>query len=94
MALIWRLVALEDLDEAHRYIGADNSDAADHVRTAILAAAERLTEYPSIGKAGRVDETRELVVPGTPYTLAYTVTGEDVMIVAVLHGAQEWPAEF
>ena len=94
MELIWRVVALEGLDEAHRYIARDNPDAADRIRSAIRAAVERLTLYPNFGRPGRVDETRELVVPDTPYTVAYTVLDNQVAIIAVQHGAEEWPERF
>jgi len=41
-----------------------------------------------------VEGTRELIVPGTPYLVAYTILAEDVVILAVLHHAREWPSSF
>ncbi len=50
---------------------------------------------PQLGRRGRVKATRELVVAGTPFIVAYTVLrGQVVEILAVIHGAQEWPDEF
>jgi plasmid stabilization system protein ParE len=49
---------------------------------------------PYIGRSGRIDGTRELVVSGTPYVVAYTVSGEKVTVLAVLHGARRWPESF
>ena len=40
------------------------------------------------------DGTRELVVTGTPYIVAYTVLDNRVEILAVQHGAQEWPERY
>jgi len=41
-----------------------------------------------------VEGTRELVVPRTPYLVAYTVIDRQVVILAVLHHAREWPEAF
>lgn len=30
-------------------------------------------------------------VTGTPYLLPYTVVGNKIIILRVLHGAQQWP---
>jgi toxin ParE1/3/4 len=43
---------------------------------------------------GRVDATRELVIPRTPYVVAYTIVDEQVMILSVMHGARRWPDHF
>ena len=44
-----------------------------------------------IGRPGRVEGTRELVVAGTPYIVPYRVKAEIVQIITVLHSAQRWP---
>ena len=91
MEIIWRRGALRDLEEARRYIAQDNPVAADRVRGAIMTAVGRLADMPSLGRPGRVEHTRELVVAGTPYIVAYTVIRDEVMILAVIHGARRWP---
>jgi toxin ParE1/3/4 len=94
MEIVWRSIALEDLDEARRYIMQDDPQAAERVRTAILSAIERLAEAPHLGKPGRVDGTRERVIPDTPYVAAYTVLGDQVNILSIIHGARRWPEHF
>ena len=42
----------------------------------------------------RVEGTRELVVPRTPYIVAYTVIGDEVMILSIIHSARRWPDRF
>jgi plasmid stabilization system protein ParE len=37
--------------------------------------------------------TRELVVVGTPYIVAYRVSDLHVEILTIQHGAQLWPEE-
>ena len=94
MKIIWRPIALDDLEEARRYISAEDPSAARRVYASILSAVGRLAEFPGIGRPGRVDGTRELVIRGTPYVVAYAVVEGDVMILAVMHGARDWPERF
>jgi len=50
-------------------------------------------KFPEMGRPGRVDGTRELVIQRTSYIAAYRITGTTVRILRVLHGAQMWPEE-
>jgi toxin ParE1/3/4 len=38
--------------------------------------------------------TRELVIRGTPFVVAYRVKKNEVWVLAVIHGARKWPDEF
>ncbi len=38
--------------------------------------------------------TRELVIPRTSYIVVYRVRGQWVEILALQHGAQQWPGSF
>jgi addiction module RelE/StbE family toxin len=82
---------IEDISER---IAADNPAAAARMVERIRAAVRRLAASPAIGRPGRVTDTRELVIPGTPYIVPYRVRGEIVQIITVLHGAQRWPDRF
>jgi toxin ParE1/3/4 len=73
------------------YIAQDNQAAAHGVHDAILRQIGRLAEHQRIGRPGRVEGTREVVISGTPYIVAYRVAGQAVTILRVLHGAQQWP---
>jgi toxin ParE1/3/4 len=94
MRLRWAAPALWHLEEIGDYIARDNRAAADRVISAILDQVELLTTHPHIGRPGRIAETRELVIKTTPYIVPYRVRGEDVQILAVLHGARRWPQGF
>ena len=94
MKIVWRSIALEDLEEVRRYIMQDDPKAADRVRNAILAAIEQLAEAPHLGRSGRVDGTRERIIPDTPYIAAYTVIDDEIQILSVIHGARQWPEYF
>jgi plasmid stabilization system protein ParE len=94
MYVIWRCRAREDLELAQRYIEQHDPGAATRIGERILAAAVTLATAPQIGRPGGVDETRELVVPHTPFILAYAVIDGEIVILDVVHGAQEWPDAF
>jgi toxin ParE1/3/4 len=87
----WLDQAVEDLKAARAYIARDNPSAAADIAQRIRDAVKLLGDYPAAGRAGRVPNTRELVVAGTPYVLPYRVRAESVEILRVLHGAQQWP---
>ena len=93
MNLYWSPSAIEDLKHLRAYIARDNPPAAAEVAKTVLKTVERLRQFPSMGRVGRVPDTRELVVPGTPPVIPYTVTERGVEIIAVLHGARMWPEE-
>lgn len=92
MALRWTRRALSRLDAIGDYIARDNSVAAKRVVARIVAAAEHLRANPSLGRAGRIGGTRELVLGDIPYIIAYRVSDGQVEILAILHTSQEWPA--
>jgi toxin ParE1/3/4 len=94
MEIIWRDVALNGLERSRAYIAQDNPAAAERVRERILRAVRNLADMPNMGRPGRVEDTRELVVADTPYIVAYTVLDNQVVIVALQHGAQKWPERF
>ena len=94
MEIIWREVALNGLENARRTIAEHNPSAADRIFEAILSSVRRLADMPKIGRPGRVSGTRELVIVGTPYVVAYAVVANRINIIAVQHGAQEWPEHF
>ena len=91
MKLIWSAFALSDRDAIFTFIEADNPSSAIMVDERIVAAARRLIDFPASGRVGRIAGTREMVIKGTPYVAAYSVTQSAVRILRVLHGAQAWP---
>ena len=91
MEIVWRPIALEDLEQARRYIAKHDPGAAGRLWGRILNSVERLAMLPGLGRPGRVEGTRELIVPRTPYIVAYTVIGAQVMILSVIHSSRRWP---
>jgi addiction module RelE/StbE family toxin len=94
LELVWLKRASADLWAIEDYIGRDNPLAADDVAQRIVTSVAMLQEQPSAGRPGRVAQTRELAVPSTPYVVAYTAIRDRLYILAIMHGAQEWPKSF
>lgn len=94
MQIKWHRKARQDLREVRAYIAEDNPKAAAKVAQSILQAVERLADNPGIGRPGRVMDTRELVITGTPYLVPYRIVGDAIVILRVLHGARQWPDRF
>jgi toxin ParE1/3/4 len=82
------------LDAEAEYISRDNPAAAQRIMAAIEGAVGLLARHPGLGRAGRVEGTRELVLAGTPYIVPYRVREGTVEILRVFHAARKWPPKF
>jgi addiction module RelE/StbE family toxin len=94
MKLRWTVPALRDLEAIGDYTARDNRSAATKTITRILEQTDRLAAHPHIGRAGRVPNTRELVISDTPFIAPYRVRGEEAEVLAVFHGARQGPESF
>jgi addiction module RelE/StbE family toxin len=90
----WDPKALARLEAEGDYIAQDSPVAAGRVITRIMNAVDDLAAHPLKGRQGRVMGTRELVIPRTSYIVVYRVRGQWVEILALQHGAQQWPESF
>ncbi len=94
MHVVWLEDAVNDLKGVGDYIAEDDPEAAYRVLMQIQAAADSLSHHPEIGRPGRVEKTRELVISGLPYILPYYIKKNEVRILAVLHTSRKWPGNF
>jgi toxin ParE1/3/4 len=93
VTIVWSPRAIEHLTHLRSYIARDNPNAADRIAGTLIEAVERLAKVPNLGRPGHVAGTRELVVPGTPYLIAYRLRGERLEVIAVFHARQKWPKQ-
>lgn len=91
MKLRWSRRAILRLVSIHDYIAKDSPDAAARVAGVIADAAVRLEQFPLSGREGRIQGTRELVIPGLPYILPYRIVGDEIQIASVIHTSRKWP---
>lgn len=91
MIILWLTSAENDLDCLVDYIAEENPLTALHIFNDIKKSINKLRTYPFLGREGRIDRTRELVIPGLPFIVVYTVKKE-IRILAILHTSRKWPS--
>jgi addiction module RelE/StbE family toxin len=92
--IIWTRRYLRELEEIGDYIAEHSPRAAARIVNEIHSRTARLlSANPFIGRPGVIKGTRELVITGTPYIVAYRVTDTQIEILFVQHGARQWPGE-
>jgi addiction module RelE/StbE family toxin len=91
MQLRWTEEAAADLERIADYLFENASAHANRIVRRIYEAPETLLTFPGLGRPGRKDGTRELVLTSLPYLVIYTVSHDAVHVVRILHGAQKWP---
>ena len=91
MRLRYTTQAHDQIAAIYSFIGDRSPEAAREVVARIRSAAERLVEFPRIGRAGRIAGTLEWVVRGLPYVIVYepgSGDADEIPILGVFHGAQ------
>ncbi len=93
MQVRWFADALLDLIEIRKYIAKERPQSANDIAQLILKDIDVLKNNPGIGRPGRIPNTKELIIAGTPYIVPYRVKGGIIEILRVLHGAMRWPED-
>ena len=88
--IVFTIPAQEDLRAIKQHICCNNFSAAQEVIKYIINCIENLKENPSLGRAGRVLRTRELVISKYPYIVPYQVRENIVFVLRVLHTSRKW----
>jgi toxin ParE1/3/4 len=84
----WTTPALDQLTKIVNRIRQDNPDAARKVAQGIVSSIERLQTFPSIGRPGEREGTRELA--SSAYVIVYRLREDVAEILYIWHGAQDW----
>jgi toxin ParE1/3/4 len=71
MLLRWTTPASNDLYNIVQHIQQDNPTAASEVAGTLYDGCVSLSEFPYLGRKGRIPGSRELVFPGLPYIVVY-----------------------
>lgn len=91
MQIRWTTQAANALEQIGDYIAQENPQAAHHVVNEIYQRVQPLADFPSLGRVGRLEGTRELVIQGLPYFVPYRVRDEVVEILDVIHTSRRFP---
>jgi addiction module RelE/StbE family toxin len=94
MQIKWFSDALSDLIEIRNYIKLDKPQTAQDIAKRIIQTVDLLKDNPKMGRHGRIENTRELVISGTPYIIPYIIKEDIIIILRVLHGAMKWTKKF
>jgi len=73
MVLRWLDAVLADLRAIKAYIAEENPEAARLVIASIRSETGILINQPTIGRAGRIADTRELVIGQYPYSISRSI---------------------
>jgi len=90
LRVVWTPEALQDRVDVWDYIAADNPRAAVRMDELFSDAAARLADHPKLGRPGKIQGTRELVLHES-YRLVYEISGEAVWLLALVHTARQRP---
>jgi toxin ParE1/3/4 len=88
--VVWTPEAQQDRAEVWDHIAADNLGAAARLDELFSVAAAKLTDFPMLGRTGKIPGTRELI-PHESYRLVYEIEGDIVWVLALVHTARQWP---
>jgi len=91
MRLRWTTPAAQDLYRIVQRIQKDNPRAASEVAEVLYEGCSRLKQFPRFGREGRIQGTRELIFAGLPYIVVYQIKDQNLDVVRIYHGAQDWP---
>jgi toxin ParE1/3/4 len=94
MKMIWSAASVKHLQEVVDYLQGESSAGAVTIRRRILETVRRVGQMPYSGRIGRVDGTREAVVPRSHYIVVYQVSSQAIEIVGIWHGSRQWPESF
>ena len=87
MLIRWTKTALLSVDEIAGYIAKDNPTRVTSFVLELQDAVTKLKAHPSMGRAGRVPGTRELVLHKN-YIAIYRVRGDKVEILRLHHSTR------
>lgn len=92
-AVRWTHSARRDYRNIIDWLSDRSPAAALRVADAIDHRLAMLESMPRMGRIGRLDGTRELVISRTPYIVIYQLEGSDdqIVVLRLLHAAQLWP---
>jgi toxin ParE1/3/4 len=86
----WTRRALRDLLRIADHIAVDNAPAAIAFAAMVQDTAQRLQQFPLLGRIGAFQDTRELIVHRN-YILTYRVRATEVQVLQLWHVARDRP---
>ena len=88
MRIRWTLEAADDLEQIWEYLRAHHPEFTAATIRRIYDDIRLLASAPRLGRIGREEDTRELLISGLPYIAVYRVKDEAIEVLHIFHGAQ------
>ena len=94
--IVWLEIAADEFEDAIAWIRERNDNAADKMAETALFQIDQLKHYPQLGRVGRDNTTRELVISNTHFIVVYRalLQKKSLEILSFKHDAMRWPEEF
>lgn len=92
MTILWSRPARDSLYRHIEYLLERDPASARRVKTALLDGIGLLEASPFLGRQGRWENTRELIIDKYPYIVAYRLTTNFIEILYIHHTRQSWPS--
>jgi len=90
--VVWAPSALDDVDAIAGYIARDSVDQASLFVGRLLAAADRLQDFPDSGRViPEINDPRCREIICGSYRIMYRIERGAVWITGIVHGARDWP---
>ncbi len=89
MKVVYTLPAFLDLDSIVDHIGRESRQSASRVAARIASAIDGLIDHPYIGRQTEDPAIRMIVARPYPYLIFYEIVGEEIVVVAIRHGARD-----
>ncbi|WP_298287734.1 type II toxin-antitoxin system RelE/ParE family toxin [Novosphingobium sp.] len=90
--VLWTKQAMKDRDSIFDWIEQEAPHAAEALDAMFAEKCKPLAHHPYMGRPGRIDGTRELVIHSN-YRLLYAVSEDTVRILRLLHARRRWREE-
>ena len=81
--------ALSQLASVYEYLQARDSASANKVTASIRSTIVRLKEMPLLGKMTDEADVHVIIEPEYLYRVFYSVDGQEVLVIRILHGRQK-----
>lgn len=90
MKVYWTETAVENLSAIYAYVAQTSPQYAARVVDRITKRSEQITNFPLSGRIVPEFETEQIreVIEGS-YRIIYYIKGEQIDVLAVIHGSQE-----
>lgn len=91
LKLKYTKTAIKDLNDGYDYIYHENPVAARTVINRIELTVKKLQSQPFMGHKGRVEDTYEFFIMGTPFVIVYSFDSEKLVILTIMHTSRKYP---